>query len=88
MSFFALWSHIRKMENSGYDTTRLSVPLYESFALPAAPLVMVLIGSLRLSRAAEARSTGSESPWARDRVLVAFAVSSARRAVLLPPFRA
>ncbi len=44
LNFVALRRHIRKMKNSGYDTTRLRVSLYEKLAFPVAPLVMVLIG--------------------------------------------
>lgn len=44
MNFWTLRQHIRTLENSGYDTTRLAVALHEKLAFPAAPLVMVLIG--------------------------------------------
>jgi LPS export ABC transporter permease LptG len=91
MSFFALWSHIRKMENSGYDTTRLSVSLYEKLAFPAAPLVMVLIGlpfAFRAGRRGSLYGLGI----ALGLVIVywsLFAVSSALgEQSLLPPFLA
>jgi LPS export ABC transporter permease LptG len=91
MSFFSLWSHVRKMQNSGYDTTRLSVSLYEKLAFPAAPLVMVLIGlpfAFRSGRRGSLYGLGI----ALGLVIVywsLFAVSSALgEQALLPPFLA
>jgi len=91
MSFFSLWSHVRKMQNSGYDTTRLSVSLYEKLAFPTAPLVMVLIGlpfAFRTGRRGSLYGLGI----AIGLVIVywsLFAVSSALgEQSLLPPFLA
>ena len=44
MNFVELKRHIKRMRNSGYDTTSLRVSLYEKLAFPAAPIVMLLLG--------------------------------------------
>jgi lipopolysaccharide export system permease protein len=92
MSFFELWSFIRKLRSEGYDATRYLVDLHGKIAFTLVSIILVVLGvsfSLRSERSGGvALSIGAGiiigfSYW------IVFALSiSLGRSLTLPPFLA